>query len=159
AVGLLFAPAAQGQFAVRAREPWRTVETTHFAFHYPAELEQWTLSVAAHAEAIDSLVAREVGYRPPAKTQGLVDDPYQQPNGSAWPFLDRPIIYLWASPPTPRDDIGEYRQWSTMLLSHEFAHVAHLARPSRNTPTRRLWSLSPIDLGPIPLAAPRWVIE
>jgi hypothetical protein len=46
-----------------------------------------------------------------------------------------------------------------MVASHEFAHIAHLTRPSRNPFMRFIWRLSPADLGPIAIAAPRWVIE
>ena len=30
------------QFPTRTTLPWRTIETEHFAFHYPLELEAWT---------------------------------------------------------------------------------------------------------------------
>lgn len=155
----LTGPRLEAQFAVRSWLPWRTVETRHFAFHYPTELEAWTRDVALRADAIDSAVARVVGYSPPHKTQVVVDDPYATANGSAWPFLNEPIIYLWASPPDPRDDIGEFRSWGEMLVSHEFGHIAHLTRPSRNPLMRRLWQALPVDLGPIALRAPRWAVE
>ncbi|HTE43706.1 MAG TPA: hypothetical protein VK636_00570, partial [Gemmatimonadaceae bacterium] len=148
-----------GQFTVRSWLDWHTIETAHFAFHYPADLEEWTRAVASHAEAIDSVVGRTVGHAPAAKTHVVVDDPYQVPNGSAWPFLNQPVINLWATPPSPRDDIGEFQNWGEMLLSHEFTHIAHLTRPSRNAFTRRLWQTLPVDLGPVAIRAPRWVIE
>src|SRR5207237_3739708 len=106
---------ARAQFVVRSWLPWRTIETDHFSFHYPAQLEAWTRAVAARIEAIDTAVSRVVGYAPTPKTQIVVDDPYEIPNGMAWPFLDRPVINLWASPPSPRDDIGEFRAWGEML--------------------------------------------
>jgi hypothetical protein len=157
----VFAPAgtARGQFVARSWLPWRTIETAHFAFHYPVELEAWTQAIAAHAESIDTAVARVVGYVPTRRTHVVVDDPYGISNGSAWPFLNRPVINLWATPPDPRDDIGEYRDWSEMLVSHEFTHIAHLTRPSRNAFMRRLWETLPVDVGPIALRSPRWSIE
>jgi Tol biopolymer transport system component len=100
-----------------------------------------------------------VGFAPAQKTHVVVDDPYETSNGSAWPFLNGPVINLWASPPDPRNDIGEFRDWGRTLLSHEFTHVAHLSRPSRNSLLRTLWRLGPVDLGPITLNSPRWVIE
>ena len=99
------------------------------------------------------------GSRSSGKTDVLVDDPFQRPNGSAWPYLKRPLINLWASPPDPRDDIGDYRSWGQMLIAHEFGHITHLTRPSRNTWTRRVWEAMPADIGPIALRAPRWVVE
>ncbi|HEV8497587.1 MAG TPA: hypothetical protein VGQ56_12025 [Gemmatimonadaceae bacterium] len=153
------ASAAWSQFVVRSWLDWRTIETAHFAFHYPVELEAWTQGIAAHVEAIDTAVARVVGYAPVRRTHIVVDDPYAISNGSAWPFLNRPVINLWATPPDPRDDIGEYRDWSEMLLSHEFTHIAHLTRPSRNAFMRRLWETLPVDVGPIAIRSPRWAIE
>ena len=150
---------ASGQYVVRSWLPWRTVETRHFAFHYPTELEAWTLAVAARADAIDSAVGRVVGFAPTRKTQVVVDDPFNLANGSAWTYLDTPTINLWAIPPDPRDDIGEFRNWGEMLLSHEFGHVAHLTWPSRNNAMRRFWSALPVNFGPLALRAPRWVIE
>lgn len=139
--------------------PWRTVETQHFAFHYPIDLEAWTLDLAAHAEAIDSAVRSIVGYAPPKKTQIVVDNPYDIANGFAFPFLDQPVINLWAVAPTPREDVGEFRVWGRTLLSHEFTHIAHLTRPSRNARVEWLTKLLPVEPGPIPLNAPRWVME
>jgi hypothetical protein len=159
AIVLCTPTAARGQFVVRSWLEWRTIETPHFAFHYPVQLEAWTRHIAAHVESIDTAVAHVVGYAPANRTHVVVDDPYAISNGSAWPFLNRPVINLWATPPDPRDDIGEYRDWSEMLVSHEFAHIAHLTRPSRNAFTRRLWETLPVDVGPIALRSPRWAIE
>lgn len=149
----------RAQYLVRSWAEWRTIETARFVFHYPAELEDWTRYVAARADAIDSSVARITGYAPPNRTHVVVDDPYNLANGSAWPFIDRPVISLWATPPDPREDIGEFRDWGPTLLSHEFTHVAHLSRPSRNPLLRTLWRLAPVNLGPVTLNAPRWVFE
>ena len=159
AVVALVARPLDAQFVVRSWLPWRTIETRHFAFHYPVELEAWTRDVAARADAIDSAVARVVGYAPARMTHVVVDDPYATANGSAWPFLNRPIINLWATPPDPRDDIGDFRGWGEMLVTHEFGHIAHLTRPSRNPLTRLVWRALPVDLGPIALRAPRWAVE
>ncbi len=157
---LAAAAPARAQFVVRTWLPWRTIETRHFAFHYPLPLEAWTRHVAERADAIDSVVAQLVGYAPTAKTQVVVDNPYSTANGSAWPFLKRPSIYLWAAPPDPRDDIGEFRDWGEMLVSHEFGHIAHLTRPSRSRGVLdNLRRALPIDAGPIAIRAPRWVIE
>lgn len=149
----------RSQLVVRSWLPWRTIETPHFVFHYPVELEAWTRDIATHVESIDTAVAHVVGYAPTRRTHVVVDDPYAISNGSAWPFLKRPVINLWAAPPDPRDDIGEYRDWGEMLVSHEFTHIAHLTRPSRNAFMRRLWETLPVDLGPIAIRSPRWAIE
>ena len=150
---------AAAQFLSRPALPWRQLETAHFTFTFPAPLEAWTRDVASRIESIDSAVTRVVGYTPARRVQIVVDDPFNVSNGYALPFLDMPVITFWATPPTPRDDIGNYRAWGEMLATHEFAHVAHLARPSRSAGWRLLSQLSPVKLGPIPANAPRWVQE
>ena len=129
---------------VRSWLTWRTIDTKHFAFHYPVELEAWTRHVALHADAIDSAVSALVGFTPAQRTNVVVDDPYESANGSAWPYLGRPIINLWASPAEPNEDIGQYRDWGEMLVSHEFGHIAHLTRPSRNALVRHIWESLPV---------------
>lgn len=156
---LIDSSAARAQYAVRTWLDWRTVETKHFVFHYPSELEAWTMALASHADGIDSAVASIVGYQPTAKTHAVVDNPYTLSNGMALPFIGQPVVNLWAVPPDPRDDNGDIRNWGVTLLSHEFTHIAHLSRPSRNSFQRLVWQLAPADLGPIPINAPRWVDE
>ncbi len=150
---------AQAQYVPHPSGDWRSLGTAHFDFHYQRELEPWTRFVAARIEAIDSAVSLAVGNTPRARVNVVVEDPYNVANGLAIPLLDHPIIEFWATPPDPRDEVGELRTWGEMLASHEFAHVAHLGRPSRNHFQRTLWRLLPVDLGPIPLRAPRWVME
>jgi hypothetical protein len=159
ALAVLTPRPVSAQFVTRSWVPWRTIETAHFEIHYPADLEAWTRNTASTLDAIDSAVAAIVGYAPSVKTQIVVDNPYAIANGSAWPFLDRPVINLWAAPPDPREDIGEYRVWGQMLTAHEFTHIAHLTRPSRNAFVRHLWQALPVNVGPITLNAPRWAIE
>lgn len=147
------------QDPTRPYQEWRTLETAHFRFHYPRALEAWTRDVAGHMEAVNSAVAGLVGYAPAHRVDVVVDNPYDIPNGSALPFLDAPVLTFWPVPPNPRDDIGNFRGWGEMLSVHEFAHLAHLMRPSRNPLDRLVWQLMPADLGPLPRKLPRWAIE
>jgi Tol biopolymer transport system component len=159
-VALTFSAGRLGaQYAVRSWLPWRTIETERFVFHYPTELETWTRELASHADAIADAAEHVVGYKPPGKTQVVVDDPYEIANGMAWPIIGSPVINLWAVPPDPREDIGEFRGWGETLLSHEYTHIAHLSRPSRNARWQRIWGVLPVRLGPIPVDAPLWVVE
>lgn len=153
------APRATAQYVNRTWLEWRTVETARFAFHYPIELEAWTRDVASRVESIDSAVARLIGYAPTRKTHVVVDDPFQDANGMAFPWLERPIITLWASPPTPRDQIGDFRAWGEMLTTHEFAHIAHLTRPTRNRLVAAVLGSLPLKVSALPLRTPRWAIE
>ncbi|OYV67248.1 MAG: hypothetical protein B7Z72_09935, partial [Gemmatimonadetes bacterium 21-71-4] len=153
------APALGAQTATRPYLDWRTVETAHFRIHYPAGYGRWARDVAAHVEGVDSAVSRLVGFTPQRPVNVVVSNPYDEPNGSALPFLDAPVLNFWPVPPDPREDIGNWRSWGEMLSVHEFAHLAHLTRPSRNPLDRLFWRLMPVDLGPLPQKLPRWAIE
>lgn len=150
---------AYGQDPVRPWLDWRTVTAHGYRFHYPAELERWALDLAARARAVDSAVTAQVGRGVPKPMDVVLDDPLFLPNGYALPFLDKPVSVWYAMPADPRNDIGNYRTWGEMLAVHELAHIAHMARPSRNPFQRALWSSLPVSLGPIALRAPRWVYE
>jgi hypothetical protein len=137
---------------------WRTLTTTHYRVHYPAELEEWTLHAAARLESIRDRVSAVVGYAPPQRVDVVVMDPEADANGSAWPFLRWPRMLLWTSPPQPESTIGHFRDWPELLITHELAHLAHLLRPSRN-PFRRWLERSVLVVGPVTVQAPRWLYE
>ena len=147
------------QFAWRPDADWRTLRTPHFVIDYPREYEEWARAMAARLESVRSAVGREVGSLPRERVTVLVTDPLAVSNGSAWPFMESPSIVVWPTPPDPRSSIGDARSWPEILSVHEFAHVAHLTRPSRNPTQAFLTRLAPLGLGPITLKSPRWVIE
>ena len=135
---------------------WQKLEVGNFLFLYPKALEAWTEAVAEQMLAVESAVSELVGYRPSERIQIIVDDPLRISNGMAAPG---PVIYLWPTPPGPRSMIGESRGWGELLAVHEYAHVAHLARPSRDPFRQALLSRAPLPLGPLFLGTPRWVAE
>ena len=144
----------------RAQGPaadWRTLATSHFRVHYPASSEAWARGAAARLESIRQRVVAEVGYDPPEVVDVIVSDPVADANGQALPILGWPRMILWTSPPGPESELGHYTEWTELLIAHEETHLVHLLRPSRN-PTRRLLEKI-LPVGPIPLAAPRWVFE
>lgn len=151
--------ASAGQFLERPWLSWQTVRAGRFSIHFPAELATWARFVARRMPAVDSAVTELVGHSPRARVEVVIEDPYAVANGVAFTEIERPVIVFWAFPPDAREVVGQFRSWPELLAVHEFAHVAHLTRPSRNPLTRSLWRLAPLDLGPIALRAPRWVIE
>jgi hypothetical protein len=158
ALAALLTP-AEAQVVTRPHLPWRTVRTGHFDVHYPESLREWTLDIASRLDAVHAEVAALVGYAPRERITIVVEDPSTQANGFAFPFRDDPAIVLWPTPPDPRSAIGNYRDAAEQLAVHEFAHVAHLARPSRNPRQRLFARLLPVKLGPVARKAPRWVTE
>jgi hypothetical protein len=153
------ASAARAQAFTRPWLEWRTLRTAHFDVHYPAEADAWTREMASRLEGTWAAVGAIVGSTPEQRVTIVVEDPSVQANGSAFPFLDRPTIVMWPTPPDPRSLIGNHRGFSEQLEVHEFTHIAHLARPSRNPTERLLWRLLPVRFGPVARRSPRWVAE
>ncbi len=159
AAALPLLPASDGVSARQLPEPgraWRTVRTTHFEVHYPVELESWTRALLERLESVQAAVSDLVGSAPERRVTVVVDDPVNVANGSAWPG---PAIFFWPTPAGPGPVSGENRGWAEIVAVHEFAHIAHLTRPSRDPWRRLTGALSPVPLEPIWLSAPRWVIE
>ena len=146
--------------ALSAQAPWadwRTIETAHFRVHFPAPFEAWAARAASAMEGIHERVTDFIGYRLPGHIDVLIEDPAAEANGMAYPFLDRPVIVLWTSPPEAESGIGDYTDWMELVATHEMAHIVHLTRP-RNRPNL-LERLLRLPIGPVLVNSPRWVAE
>src|SRR5512146_138595 len=150
---------ARAQFADRAALPWRTLSTPHFRFIFTDSLSTWALPVAARFEAVRSAVDAAVGSTPAQRVTVVMDDPITVSNGLTVPELRAPTILFLATPPGPRTEIGDNPGWGEILSVHEYAHAAHMTRPSRNPLARWIQDLPflPTDVGPIARRSPRWV--
>jgi hypothetical protein len=137
---------------------WRTITTPNFRVHYEPQLEAWARDVAAQMEAVRAAVAARVGYTPPQVIDLIVEDPLNTANGSAWPSLQTPAMRFWATPPAPSSVLGSSRSWGEILAVHEYAHLAHLLRPSRRRLTPLLLRLTGLPVGPL-VTVPAWVSE
>jgi len=157
--GLCFVtePAA-AQFAVTPEAEWMTITTPHFRIHHPKELGDWARDVAGRMEGIRTAVGEMVGYTPPQVIEIIVEDPVNQTNGSALPLQRGPTIRLWPVPPAP-GQLGHYRGWGELVAVHEYAHLAHLLRPSRAPDKQLIEAFLPIVVSPIVENAPAWIFE
>ena len=144
-------------FAQAPSDEWRTLNTAHFRFHYPAAYEAWTQRAATGIESVRDAVVREVGFAPETVTDILVMNPIADANGITLPLLRYPRIVLFTEPPEPEVVVGEFSSWIDLLTVHETTHLVHLMRPSRNPMQRLLEQLVPLN--PITRSAPRWVME
>jgi len=152
------APAAAAQQTTLPHLKWRTLDTRYFRFLYTADAEDWTRDVASRIDGAHDAVVALVGSGPDKRVTVIVEDPNNISNGFALPLLDHPLIFLWPTPPSPTSPLGN-GSWGDQLSIHEFAHIAHLTRESRNPAARRLARLLPVKLGPLALKSPRWVTE
>jgi hypothetical protein len=136
---------------------WRTIVTQHFRIHFPAESGAWATLLAADIESVRAEVVHEVGFAPEQVTDIVIGNPIADSNGVTLPLLDHPRILLFTEPPQPASQIGEFRTWIDLLITHEMTHLIHLLRPSRNRTQRLLAQILPLN--PISIYAPRWVLE
>ena len=139
----------------RPAATWRTLELPGYRIHFPAPAEAWARHLAARLPALRARVAATVGWDSPEVVDVVLADPLAQPNGAALPLLGRPRLVLLLMPPSPSSQLAGFVDWPELLATHEQAHLSHLLRPSRS-PLVRLLRL---PFGPIPLRAPRWVVE
>lgn len=140
---------------------WRTIATPHALVHYPGSpaggFEPFAREVAARIEELHAAVVREVGFEAKGPIQVLVRDPVGEANGMAYPLLSGPWVELWRTPPESDSALGDARSWADLVVTHELAHVHHMARPQvRPSLVERILSL---PVGPVALKAPRWVTE
>ena len=158
AIATLVPAAARAQQSTVPHLDWRTIDTRRFRIYYTSDAEAWTRDVASRIDAAHDAVSALVGSAPRRRITVIVEDPNNLSNGFAIPLLDHPIIFLWPTPPDPTSSISN-GVWGDVLSIHEYAHIAHLTRESRNPGVRKLTRLLPVHFGPIALAAPRWVTE
>jgi hypothetical protein len=138
--------------------PWSTISTAHYRIHYPDRegYPAFAKEIARRIEGIHAQYLEQIGWRFEGVQDVLIGDPMQTANGSAWPFLQRPYVWLWATPPEEESVIGHHRGWEELLVVHELGHMHHLMRPQHG---QSWWGKFMDSLGPIAQKSPRWVTE
>ena len=155
----LFLMGSLVQATPRSQAPdaaWLTFTTDHYRIHCPKVFEPFGREVAGRIEGIHAQYLGLIGFVYEKPIDVLILDPMLEANGSAWPFLDRPFVVLWKTPPEPDSVIGHHHGWAELVLAHELGHMHHLLRPSRHV---RPWEHLLSAIGPVTRKAPRWVIE
>lgn len=109
------------------RVRYRTIETEHFVVHYHDPLSVVARRVAAILErAYDDLTpVLGKGSRPRKKIQVALTDGSESANGSAT-ALPVNTIRLFATAPPDLSPLGDFDDWLSLLVIHEFAHILHL---------------------------------
>jgi hypothetical protein len=103
---------------------WWTIETAHFRVHYDRPLEPIATRIAQLAETIHMRVAPALGYTPTQFTEIVLTDDSDAANGSAT-ALPLNTIRLYVTAPDDLSTIGDYDDWYTELVTHEYTHIAH----------------------------------
>lgn len=123
----LLATAAAPRPASAADDPsltYWTYETAHFRVHHPHTLDPIARRVAELCEGIRARLIQEMGYEPDHRTEILLTDNVDAANGSATP-VPYDAIRLYVSAPPDLSALGDYDDWLSMLITHEYTHILH----------------------------------
>jgi hypothetical protein len=120
---LALAPAAAG-YSDPDLDYW-TIETAHFRVHYDRPLDPVATRVASLAEKIHERISKSLGYSPTQVTEIVLTDDAEDANGSAT-ALPLNTIRLYVTAPVDLSTIGDYDDWYTELVTHEYTHIVHL---------------------------------
>lgn len=134
---------------------FRTVETDHFAIHFPDSLVQSATRLAVIAEEVHSALSVKLDWKPWGRTQIVLVDSSDNPNGltNVLPYNN---IMLYLAPPRADSSLFNYNDYLTLLFTHEYTHVLHIDAYG-GTVTPLHWIFGKII---VPNAAvPGWVRE
>ncbi|MBX3129135.1 MAG: PD40 domain-containing protein [Polyangiaceae bacterium] len=104
---------------------WYTLETPRFRVTYHGGLERQAQRVANLAEAIHARLSPQLGWQPTEVTEIILSDDTDSANGSAT-ALPYNAVRMYATAPDDMSALGEYDDWLSELLTHEYVHILHL---------------------------------
>jgi hypothetical protein len=103
---------------------WLSADSAHFRVHYRAEHRPQAERTIQAAERAYPKITSMLQWEPRSRTEIVLFNEYDQPNGFATP-LPFNMIGVFLAP----DDDGQLLDnsaWLDLLLTHEFTHVVHL---------------------------------
>ncbi len=104
---------------------WRTLQTEHFEITFHQGEEQLANELGTNAEGIWAELTVDMDWVPKAKTQIVLVDHTDMANGYASTVPYNAIV-IFVTAPQESSGLAYYDDWSTMILTHEFAHILHL---------------------------------
>ncbi len=112
----------------RAGDPyleWYTIKTPHFRVTYHSGLETPAQRVATLSEAVYGRLSPQLAWQPSEATEILISDVTDSANGSAT-ALPYNAVRLFVSAPDDMSPLGDYDDWLTELITHEYVHILHV---------------------------------
>ncbi|MCA9533322.1 MAG: PD40 domain-containing protein [Myxococcales bacterium] len=108
---------------------WRTVNTEHFAVHYPAHLGPVARRAGYALERAHARVAPVLENEMSGRVQVTLADDSESANGLAT-ALPYDAIRLFATAPEDMSALADFDDWLTTLITHEHSHILHLSNIS-----------------------------
>lgn len=134
---------------------WRSADTPHFRFNYLALHRAQAERAAAYAEQAYARLTQQLAWQPADKTEVLLLDVSDLPNGFSTPFpFNENTLFL-----TPPDEgeLLDNHNWLEGLITHEFTHTVHLDKVGTPGDLRDIFGRLPV-LFPNAIQ-PTWGIE
>jgi hypothetical protein len=150
-----FSSAAYSQ-GIEPASDWQTADSAHFRVNYRSAWRDQAERVARAAERAYPKVTKELHWEPRSKTEILLIDQFDLPNGYSTP-LPYNTIGVFLAPPDD-GELLDNSDWLDLLITHEFTHTVHLDKV-RSTPAflQHVFGRDPL-LFPN-LFEPGWVVE
>jgi hypothetical protein len=127
----LFSHLAPAQVA----DPWKawlSADSEHFRVHYRPEHRVQAERAARAAERAYPRITKLLKWEPRGRTEIVLFNEYDLPNGYATP-LPYNVIGVFLAPPD-EGQLLDNSDWLDLLLTHEFTHTVHLDKV-RSTPS------------------------
>ena len=112
-----FPLAAQIRFDPQIK--WRSIESEHFAIHYPERQDSLARAVLSKSELYYAILTGVFHYQPKGKVNIVLDTSSDIVFGAATPF---PNNTAYLNPNAPAIGFGHYDDWMNLLISHELTH-------------------------------------
>ncbi len=104
---------------------FETIETEHFKIHFPGELKTDASRLSAIAEEVHATLSPKLKWKPWGRTEVVLLDSADRANGVA-SLLPYNHILLYLTPPRGDSALLNYRDYLTMLFTHEYTHILHM---------------------------------
>ncbi|HCP44421.1 MAG TPA: hypothetical protein DIU15_00065, partial [Deltaproteobacteria bacterium] len=116
-------PAEAARWDPRYR--WHTLDTPHFSIHFHQGEAEVAAEMAIVAEEVHALLAPKLQWKPFGRTQVVLVDPTDAPNGYASTVPYNAIV-LYLTPPDSQSSLANYEHWLWALFVHEYTHVLQI---------------------------------
>jgi hypothetical protein len=103
----------------------KQIKTDHFIVIFPKKYEQIARKTAAYSEEIHSYLSPYMKWKPFGRTQIVLTDNSDMPNGSAIPS-PRNTILLYLAPAELEETLKSEEDPLYSIIVHEYSHILHL---------------------------------
>ena len=111
---------------------WLSADSAHFRVHYRTEHRSQAERAARAAERAYPRITKALNWEPRGRTEIVLFNEYDLPNGYATP-LPYNVIGVFLAPPD-KGQLLDNSDWLDLLITHEFTHTVHLDKV-RSTPS------------------------